>query len=142
MDWARILAFVAGMVDQELLARIEYLALSRPGIPNASCRHSSWSTSCSIWLSEVLMNAGISIHHTGSATAFQGGGAHASRRWITDGFLVRPVRDGRFQIPECGLLIPPARAQAQPLGEILEQPQLLYVATPLALVISVLGLRC
>ena len=26
MDWARILAFVAGMVDQELLARIEYLA--------------------------------------------------------------------------------------------------------------------
>jgi hypothetical protein len=26
MDWARILAFVMGMVDQELLARIEYLA--------------------------------------------------------------------------------------------------------------------
>ena len=26
MDWARILAFVTGMVDQELLARIEYLA--------------------------------------------------------------------------------------------------------------------
>jgi hypothetical protein len=25
MDWARILAFVTGMVDQELLARIEYL---------------------------------------------------------------------------------------------------------------------
>jgi hypothetical protein len=25
-DWARILAFVAGMVDRELLARIEYLA--------------------------------------------------------------------------------------------------------------------
>jgi hypothetical protein len=24
MDWARILAFVTGMVDQELLARIEY----------------------------------------------------------------------------------------------------------------------
>src|SRR2546422_6394426 len=26
MDWARILAFATGMVDQELLARIEYLA--------------------------------------------------------------------------------------------------------------------
>ena len=26
MDWARILALVTGMVDQELLARIEYLA--------------------------------------------------------------------------------------------------------------------
>ena len=25
MDWVRILAFVTGMVDQELLARIEYL---------------------------------------------------------------------------------------------------------------------
>jgi hypothetical protein len=25
MDWARILAFVTGMVDQELLARNEYL---------------------------------------------------------------------------------------------------------------------
>jgi uncharacterized membrane protein len=26
MDWARILAVATGMVDQELLARIEYLA--------------------------------------------------------------------------------------------------------------------
>ena len=26
MDWARILVFATGMVDQELLARIEYLA--------------------------------------------------------------------------------------------------------------------
>jgi len=26
MDWARVLAFVTGMVDQELLERIEYLA--------------------------------------------------------------------------------------------------------------------
>jgi putative transposase len=26
MNWARILAFITGMVDQELLARIEYLA--------------------------------------------------------------------------------------------------------------------
>jgi putative transposase len=26
MNWARILAFVTGLVDQELLARIEYLA--------------------------------------------------------------------------------------------------------------------
>ena len=26
MDWARILAYVRGTVDQELLARIEYLA--------------------------------------------------------------------------------------------------------------------
>ena len=25
MDWARILAYVTGTVDQELLARIEYL---------------------------------------------------------------------------------------------------------------------
>ena len=78
----------------------------------------------------------------GSVTDRRSAAAHASRRWITDGFLVRPVRDGRFEIPVCGLLIPPARAQAQPLGETLEQPQLLYVATPLALVIIVLGLRC
>jgi hypothetical protein len=28
MDWARILAFGTGMVDQELLARNEYLAAS------------------------------------------------------------------------------------------------------------------
>ena len=27
MDWARILAFITGMVDQELLARNEYLAV-------------------------------------------------------------------------------------------------------------------
>jgi hypothetical protein len=35
MDWARILAFVTGTVDQELLARIEYLAAekSHPEIP-------------------------------------------------------------------------------------------------------------
>jgi putative transposase len=26
MDWALILAFVTGLVDQELLARLEYLA--------------------------------------------------------------------------------------------------------------------
>ena len=26
MDWARILAYVTGVVDQEVLARIEYLA--------------------------------------------------------------------------------------------------------------------
>jgi len=26
MEWARILAYVTGTVDQELLARIEYLA--------------------------------------------------------------------------------------------------------------------
>ena len=26
MDWARILAYVTGLVDQELLARTEYLA--------------------------------------------------------------------------------------------------------------------
>jgi hypothetical protein len=26
MDWARVLAYVTGTVDQELLARIEYLA--------------------------------------------------------------------------------------------------------------------
>jgi hypothetical protein len=30
MDWARILAFVTGMVDQELLARMEYLAAENP----------------------------------------------------------------------------------------------------------------
>jgi hypothetical protein len=26
MDWARVLAYITGMVDQELLARVEYLA--------------------------------------------------------------------------------------------------------------------
>jgi hypothetical protein len=31
MDWARILAYVAGTVDQELLARIEYLAAENAG---------------------------------------------------------------------------------------------------------------
>jgi putative transposase len=30
MDWARILAYVTGMVDQELLARNEYLGDARP----------------------------------------------------------------------------------------------------------------
>jgi putative transposase len=30
MDWARILAFVTGVVDQELLARNEYLAAENP----------------------------------------------------------------------------------------------------------------
>jgi putative transposase len=30
MDWARILAFVTGMVDQDLLARNEYLAAENP----------------------------------------------------------------------------------------------------------------
>jgi hypothetical protein len=29
MDWARILAYVTGTADQELLARNEYLAASR-----------------------------------------------------------------------------------------------------------------
>jgi hypothetical protein len=29
MNWARILAYVTGTVDQELLARIEYLAAAR-----------------------------------------------------------------------------------------------------------------
>jgi hypothetical protein len=41
MNWARILAFVTGMVDQELVARIEYLAAEkclirgRPGLRRA-----------------------------------------------------------------------------------------------------------
>jgi hypothetical protein len=30
MDWARILAYVTGTVDQELLARNEYLAAENP----------------------------------------------------------------------------------------------------------------
>ena len=30
MDWARILAYVTGMVDQELLAQNEYLAAENP----------------------------------------------------------------------------------------------------------------
>jgi hypothetical protein len=39
MDWARILAYVTGLVDQEQLARTEYLAaenriLSFPKIPS------------------------------------------------------------------------------------------------------------
>jgi hypothetical protein len=45
-------------------------------------------------------------------------------------------------IPECGLLIAPAGPQAQSLGEIFEQPQLLCVAAPLPLVSVVLRLRC
>jgi hypothetical protein len=32
MDWARILAYVTGMVDQELLARNEYLAAENRAI--------------------------------------------------------------------------------------------------------------
>jgi hypothetical protein len=31
MNWARILAFVTGLVNQELLARIEYLAAEKVG---------------------------------------------------------------------------------------------------------------
>ena len=30
MDWARILAYVTGTADQELLARTEYLAAENP----------------------------------------------------------------------------------------------------------------
>jgi hypothetical protein len=37
MDWARILAFVTGMVDQELLARIGYLAAENR-IPKAQLK--------------------------------------------------------------------------------------------------------
>ena len=43
MDWARILAFVTGMVDQELLARIEYLAAENR-ILKALCILTTWST--------------------------------------------------------------------------------------------------
>ena len=32
MDWARILAYVTGTVDQELLARNEYLAIENRGL--------------------------------------------------------------------------------------------------------------
>ncbi len=47
MDWARILAYVTGTVDQELLARNEYLAaenrilkvqLHHPGLVSQACR--------------------------------------------------------------------------------------------------------
>jgi hypothetical protein len=43
MDWARILAFVTGTVDQELLARIEYLAAAsnRP-MPSAIQHILNW----------------------------------------------------------------------------------------------------
>src|SRR5262245_66065952 len=68
--------------------------------------------------------------------------AGPSRRWLADGFLFRAVHDGRFGIPECGLLIAPAGPQAQSLGEIFEQPQLLCVTAPLPLVSVVLRLRC
>jgi hypothetical protein len=34
MDWARILAYVTGTVDQELLARNEYLTAERAGAGN------------------------------------------------------------------------------------------------------------
>ena len=38
MDWARILAYVTGMVDQELLARNEYLAAeaNNPYLPRSA----------------------------------------------------------------------------------------------------------
>jgi hypothetical protein len=39
MDWARILAYVTGTVDQELLARIEYLAARADKIPS-DAKHS------------------------------------------------------------------------------------------------------
>ena len=38
MDWARILAYVTGMVDQELLARNEYLVTENPLGRRAVCR--------------------------------------------------------------------------------------------------------
>ena len=39
MDWARILAYVTGTVDQELLARNEYLAAGR----SCAKRHPPWN---------------------------------------------------------------------------------------------------
>src|SRR2546425_11433318 len=43
MDWARVLAFVTGMVDQELLARIEYLAAeTKVGKPPAAKREADY----------------------------------------------------------------------------------------------------
>src|SRR5258708_29535465 len=68
--------------------------------------------------------------------------ASASRRSIADRCLGRTDDDGRLGIPECGLLIAPAGAQAKSLGEAFEQPQLLCVAAPLALVSLVLRLGC
>src|SRR5262249_22770204 len=62
------------------------------------------------------------------------------RRWIADGSLLRTVHDGGLGLPERGLLVPPAGAQAQSLGEIFKQPQLLCVASSLTLVVVVLRL--
>jgi hypothetical protein len=58
MDWARVLAYVTGTVDQELLARNEYLAaenrilkaaaertaqaLGRRAVHHRSCRQNRW----------------------------------------------------------------------------------------------------
>jgi hypothetical protein len=46
MDWARILAYVTGTVDQDLLARNEYLATENPkGHPESAVKPVSWATS-------------------------------------------------------------------------------------------------
>jgi putative transposase len=37
MDWARILAYITGTVDQELLLRNEYLAAENRGCRHRSC---------------------------------------------------------------------------------------------------------
>jgi hypothetical protein len=42
MDWARILAYVTGTVDQELLARNEYLAAENR-ILKAQLRSAQWN---------------------------------------------------------------------------------------------------
>jgi putative transposase len=39
MDWARVLAYVTGTVDQELLARNEYLAAENLSLPFKSSVH-------------------------------------------------------------------------------------------------------
>jgi putative transposase len=42
MHWARILAFVTGMVDQELLARNEYLAAENPLCARPTRERTKW----------------------------------------------------------------------------------------------------
>ena len=45
MDWAHILAYVTGVVDQELLARIEYLAAENRILPSEP----RWASSVIVW---------------------------------------------------------------------------------------------
>ena len=80
MDWARILAYVTGTVDQELLARNEYLAaenrilkaqlkgrlkLSTPSAPRSPRSVIAWAARFSprsqLWPSRIWVRVGASL---------------------------------------------------------------------------------